>query len=238
MNDAPSGTDLRFPSTCWSRMEADAPAALEVLAQRYWRPIHAYLRCALRRSDADARDLAQDFFVWMIETSFVHKADPSRGRFRAFLKTALRRYVGDQDARARARKRGGGRRFVPLASDDPTTTALELPSGDRTPDQVLDDAWRAEVIAQALARTESELAARGQERVFAVFRDYFLDPADGVDYAAIAARHGITTTDVSNWLQRAKATYRAHLRALIADTVHGGRDLDDELAWLVRRAPR
>src|SRR5262249_30986876 len=127
MSDAPSSTDLRFPSTCWSRIEQDTTAALETLAQRYWRPIHAYLRRALSRNDADARDLTQDFFVWMIETSFVHKADPARGRFRAFLKTALRRYVDDQDQRARALKRGGGRRFVPLAGDDPTATAYEPP---------------------------------------------------------------------------------------------------------------
>ena len=229
-----------FPSTCWSRIQADGDdAALETLARGYWRPIHAYLRRALRRGDDEARDLAQDFFVWMIETGFVRKADPARGRFRAFLKTALRRYVTDGDRRRAAAKRGGGRRFVPLAGGESDSVAFELPANDRAPDAILDDAWRAEVIVTALQRVEERLARDGRSVVYAVFRDYFLDPQDGVDYAAVAARHGLSNADVSNHLQRAKALYRAELRAAVADTTQSPGDLEEELAWLLGpRGPR
>lgn len=228
--------ESQFPSTCWSRIrpEGDADeAALETLARGYWRPIHAYLRQALRRDDDEARDLTQDFFVWMIETGFVRKADPARGRFRAFLKTALRNYVTDGDRRSAASKRGGDRRFVPLGGDD--SAAWELPSNERAPEVILDDAWRAEVISAALRRVEERLTRDGRGVVFAVFRDYFLDPQDDVDYAAVAARHGVSTVDVSNHLQRAKALYRAELRAAVADTTQTPKDLAEELAWLLGR---
>jgi RNA polymerase sigma-70 factor (ECF subfamily) len=229
----PRSPDPRFPSTCWSRIAADDDGAgleraMETLARAYWRPICAYLRGALRRSDEEARDLTQDFFVWMIETGFLRKADPGRGRFRAFLKTALRHYVTDRARAQAARKRGGGRRFVPLDEE------LGLPAAaGGAPDEILDAAWRAQVIRRALAGVQEEFEARGRGVVFAVFRDYFLDPDEGVDYRALAARHAITTTDVSNHLQRAKALYRERLRAELAETVATNADLEGELAWLL-----
>ena len=53
----------------------------------------------------------------------------------------------------------------------------------------------------AFARLEAELAAIERAAQFAVFRDYYLAGGPEPDYRTLAARHGITTTDVSNWLQ-------------------------------------
>ena len=68
--------------------------------------------------------------------------------------------------------------------------------------------------------------------MFAVFRDYVLDPAADVDYATVAARHGLTKVDVSNFLQRAKARFRVLLRSEVSDTVRDPESLSDEWAWL------
>ncbi|MFG0318739.1 MAG: RNA polymerase sigma factor, partial [Planctomycetota bacterium JB042] len=112
-----------FPSTCWSRIRPGDGAgdgaqreAVAALARSYDGPIRAYLRAALGRSPHDADDLAQEFFAWALESGFLAKADPSRGRFRGFLKVALRNFVRDAGRRERALVRGGGRRTVPIAS--------------------------------------------------------------------------------------------------------------------------
>jgi RNA polymerase sigma-70 factor (ECF subfamily) len=231
---------LPFPSTCWSRIrvgsaEGDERRALETLAQAYARPIVAYLRRALARSGDDAADLAQDFFVWAIETGFLGKADPARGRFRAFLKVALRHYVADQDRQERAQKRGGGARFASL---DAGEEELLLTSPDPTPEEALDAAWRAALVEGALERARLELERRGKGLAYAIFRDYFLDRSSGTDYRALAARHGTTPAGVSNHLTSAKLVYRAELRALALETVRSSADLDLELAWLVNEPPR
>ncbi|HKE02353.1 MAG TPA: sigma-70 family RNA polymerase sigma factor [Planctomycetota bacterium] len=229
-----------FPTTHWSRLRAGGDAereALDALARAYWWPIHAYLRAALRRSPDDAGDLAQDFFLWVAESGFLAKADPERGRFRAFLKTALRNYVSDADRRERAAKRGGAARHVPLAPDEREPPEIE-DRASRTPDEALDAAWRAETIRRAIDRTRRELEGSGRELTFAVFRDYFLDPAREVDYGAVAERHGITTVDVSNHLQRAKRLYREQLRAVVMEGVGSAEDLEEELAWLLGGRPR
>jgi len=228
--------DSIFPVTSWGRLRPGAgdpaheEAALAALAERYWRPIHAWIRAALGRRDEEARDLTQDFFAWVLETGFLRKADPGRGRFRSFLKTALRHYVTDADRERQARKRGGGRRLVPLqgeGDDEPADPRA------RTPDELLDAAWRSELIRTALARLEEELRREGRERQFLVFRDYFLDPGEATDYRSVAAAHGLTVTDVSNVLARVKERYRAHLKEAVRDTVDDPTELAGEIAWLL-----
>ena len=45
-----------------------------------WRPIHGYVRARRRLSHEDALDATQEFFLWMMSSGFLTRADPSRGR--------------------------------------------------------------------------------------------------------------------------------------------------------------
>jgi RNA polymerase sigma-70 factor (ECF subfamily) len=228
-----------FPSTRWSLLAPGSQAgaderarAWETLANAYLEPIRAFLRRALRRDAGAAEELAQDFYLWMIESDLLGKADPARGSFRAFLKTALRRYVLDADRRARARKRGGAERRVSLSGAEDEPQAIADPRAAE-PERALDEAWRAELVAEALAQVEAKLSADGRSRVFEVFRAYFLDPAPDVDYRGLAERFGIKTTDVSNDLVRAKQLFRQALERRVRETVASSLDLREELAWLL-----
>src|SRR5262245_12942315 len=116
------GRGRDFPSTCWSRFlvgaaRKDAGAtrpAAETLARDYWKPIYAYVRAKAARSNEDAKDLTQDFFVWMMETDFLSRADPARGRFRAFVQVALKHYLANRERDARREKRGGDQKLLTL----------------------------------------------------------------------------------------------------------------------------
>src|SRR5262245_33112187 len=136
-------TDDSFPSTHWSELRGEARArALERLAHAYQGPIRAWLRAAQLTAPDEAADLAQDFFVWVLETGFLEKVERSRGSFRAFLKTALRHYSARAHERASALKRGGGTRFVPLAGGPAEPELIDR----RTPEAALDAAGSAEVV--------------------------------------------------------------------------------------------
>ena len=111
----------RFPTTQWSRVvtaasrdASEAREALSGLCEAYWYPIYAYIR---HRGYApeQARDLTQDFFAYLLERDLIARADPARGRFRAFLRTVCARYLADRRDRENAAKRGGGRH--PLSID-------------------------------------------------------------------------------------------------------------------------
>jgi RNA polymerase sigma factor (sigma-70 family) len=231
-----------FPSTSWSRIrlaaeggEAGARRALEDLALRYGAPIRAWLRTRFGSDEARLEDLAQDFFAWALESGFLAKADPARGRFRAFLKAALRNLALDRWRAERAQKRGGELRVASLEDGDGDGEARCTGPADpaAAPDAALDAAWRAEVLAHALERLEARLAAEGRSRAFAVFREYVLDPAPEADYASVAERHGLTVTDVSNILMRTKRRLRDEIRAVVMETVTGPEEFEAEMAWLL-----
>src|SRR5688500_19874763 len=125
-----------FPSTRWSRIlgaRDHAPQRerdLELLARAYLVPIRRWFAHAPRPPGSEPDALAQDFFVWMLESGFLERADPARGRFRGYLKTALRHFAVDQERRRRAQKRGGGQAPVPLDHDAARELAAPGPAPD------------------------------------------------------------------------------------------------------------
>ena len=45
----------------------------------------------------------------MMEGRYLDRADPEKGRFRAFILTSLKFFLADEADRSRAQKRGGGK---------------------------------------------------------------------------------------------------------------------------------
>jgi RNA polymerase sigma-70 factor (ECF subfamily) len=229
MSGRPEARSQAFPSTQWSRILAhEEPRDLEALARAYWGPIRKYLGARFRLADEAAGDLAQEAFAWMLETRFFDRADPARGRFRGLLKKALWRFANEHLRKQNAEKRGGGRVHEAIDGEhdhaDPRA---------RAPEPALDDAWRRELLERARTLLEAELEAGGRGTYYLLFRDYFLDEGDGEPgHAALAARHGITKADVSNWLDYAKRRYRGQLHALVLETVSDEEGLREELRWL------
>ncbi len=216
-----------FPSTRWSRILLPAGERdLDALARAYAPPIEAWLAKRFARRADDAADLAQDAFAWLLQTKLLDKADPARGRFRGFLKTALARFAIERLRRERATKRGGGAQHASLED------VAELVDHDaQAPDEALDQAWRRELLAKAQSALQHELETGGRAVHWALFRDWYLAEED-LDHATLASRHGISRTDVSNWLDFGKRRYRALLRDIVSDTVSSPEELEEELRWL------
>jgi RNA polymerase sigma-70 factor (ECF subfamily) len=227
-----------FPSTCWTRLrsrEDGGAQALRTLAEPYWPAVVVWLRRSSPRAEEEAWDLAQGFFLWVLETDFLAKADPERGRFRAFLKTALRHWSLTREREQATARRGGGVRFVPLVSQEGEALDLADPGAD--PDAALDATWRATMVEAALERMRKRLEEGGHGLRYAIFHAYHVEGlgvrSGGIDYEALAARHGISRVDVSNHLARAKETFRDELRALVHETVGSDEELRAELDWLL-----
>src|SRR3954452_21305368 len=103
-----------FPTTRWTLVVAaadpqrkDAHSALVSLCEGYWFPLYVYVR--RRGYPADqAQDLTQEFFIRVLEGRYLDRADPEKGRFRAFILTSMKFFLADDADRNRAQKRGGG----------------------------------------------------------------------------------------------------------------------------------
>ena len=228
-----------FTQTAWSLIldgkqasPEQRAARFERLARRYWKPVYFYVRTRWGKSNEDAKDLTQQFFVWMLETDFLSKVQAGRGRFRNFVKVCLERFLSGRTDSERALRRGGGAKAV----DFDFIQAVQRAPTAAAPEEVLDREWKRALVEEALARLQADCAAAGQDVRYAVFTEFYFAPAPGPDYEALAARHGLSRVDVGNHLARARARFRAFLEDQIAEGVSSPEDLRREFDDLFGQA--
>jgi RNA polymerase sigma-70 factor (ECF subfamily) len=118
--------------------QAQETAAVQQLLLRYYGAAYRYLLGTVRDATA-AEELTQDFAVRFLRGNF-QRADPKRGRFRDFLKTALRHLVIDY---WRVKNKG-----TPLPADSSLEIAAET---EEAHDQEFLEKWREELLGQTWA---------------------------------------------------------------------------------------
>jgi len=213
----------------------EAPgAALAELCQIYWRPIFAFI---LRQgySHADAQDLTQDFFIDVFRGRLVQLADPSRGRFRCFLLTALKHFLCDRKLRSHRRKRGGAIRFESFeglveASDFCAVAAEGLTTHPE--EAVFDLNWAATVAAQALRRLREDCESRNHRGTFECLRGYLTTERSETCYRHLSLELGLPEASVKRLIHQFRTHYRALLREEVAKTVESSSDVDTEVRYL------
>src|SRR6478609_3128884 len=93
-----------FPTTNWSHViqvrlnHSKAHEALNHLCRKYWRPIYAFARHR-GLAQHDAEDLTQAYFSRLLARNYIEKADPAKGRFRAFLIHDLKFFMSNEAGR-------------------------------------------------------------------------------------------------------------------------------------------
>ena len=162
----------RFPTTHWSRVvtaasrdASEAREALSSLCQAYWYPIYAYIRHR-GHTPEQAQDLTQDFFAYILEHDLIAMADPTRGRFRAFLRTVCARQLAAHRERQNAAKRGGGRSLAlhrPLRRRAPVRAE---PAHELTPERIFDRTWALTLLCRVVERLRREYDDAGRSDQF------------------------------------------------------------------------
>ena len=227
-----------FATTHWSLVLAAggdpstaATEALSALCAAYWYPLYAFLR---RRGHApeDAEDLTQGFFRQLLERGAVRVADPSRGRFRSFLLTALQHYVINEHGKTDALKRGGGQRPQSLDVESAEGRYANEPRTDDTPEHAFDRRWALTLLDRALARCAAEYAASGRRALFDQLAPVLTAGDAGRPYDEIARDCAMTEGAVKVAAHRLRERYRRVLRDEVAQTVSSAEEIDVELRHL------
>ena len=170
-----------FATTRWTMVNTAgrttddrAAAALGELCEIYWPPLYGYLRGRGYRAE-EAQDLTQGFFARLLETHAIRSADPARGRFRAFLLTALKRYSINEYERGTAERRGGRHLHFQLDFSEAERAFAAEHRHEDTPDRLFDRKWAAIVLDRALERLRDEYAASGKADVATALLPYLTD---------------------------------------------------------------
>lgn len=228
---------MSFPTTRWSLLARASlnggPAQREALAEfyrRYRAPVIDFIagRAAGR---APAEDLAQEFFLHLMENSALQRADRARGRFRSFLLGALLRFLASERVREHAAKRGAGEAAVSLDA---------LPAGANEPmvpaevAQVFDAAWARDLLARVRAAMEIDWCRRRPAAELAVLARFLPGATDTPAYEAAAAELGWPIARLKTEIFRLRKQFREGVRAEVMLTVDEPHEVEAELAHLHR----
>jgi RNA polymerase sigma-70 factor (ECF subfamily) len=223
-----------FLSTQWSVILAapDDRSLLEALLQRYLGPIYAYMRRAGNTQER-AADLTQEFVSQVIlERGLLDRADPARGRFRTFLKSALANFLVDQHRRATTRARSPA---------SPVLSGLRLediePSDSDDPGSAFDRQWATTVLAAALTRVETECQGCGQAVHWRAFATNVIEPTlrhtSPPPLDELARQLGLAdSAQVSSMIQTVRRRFRRVLLQVVEESLADPALATDELANL------
>lgn len=207
--------------------------ALEKLCATYWLPIYSYLR---RRGNSaeDAEDLTQGFFAYLLDSDFLDRPDPTKGRFRGYLIGALRRFLSNHFEKENAQKRGGSAKFLDWNRLDAEKEFSAVDKAQQDPSQAYETAWALALFAESLRRLELEQAAAGKSLQFAALKRYLsVSPTRG-DYERSASDLGMSRTHVAVAVHRLNCRYREIIKLEIASTVQDPADVKQEILHLLK----
>jgi RNA polymerase sigma-70 factor (ECF subfamily) len=207
--------------------------ALEELAGTYWFPLYAFIR-RQGHDSATAEDLTQEFFARLIEKNSLTAADRARGRFRAFLLTAVKHFLANERDKTQAIKRGGGARVIALDSLDAEARYAIEPAHQLTPERVFEQRWARAVLDHVLAQLRASYIHRNQGAIFDVLKDSLVSQTDAAGKVEMGRRLNVTSGAVSVAIHRLRRAYRQALRDEIAQTVAAPELIDEEIGYLLK----
>jgi RNA polymerase sigma-70 factor (ECF subfamily) len=146
-----------------------AHAALTRLCQTCWLAVYAFVR-KRGHSPEQTKDLTQAFFANFLEKQHVTKDNRERGRFRSFVMACVENFLRNENDRARAQKRGGGRELVSLDQQDAEARYVCEPTTEMDPAKAFDQRWAATLLNTVLSRLQSEFGATGRGDLFQVLQ--------------------------------------------------------------------
>jgi len=226
----------RFPETAGDLLsglrECSGPAyqaALATLCGRYWKPVYTYVRAAWAKSNEDAKDLTQAYFLWLLEGNPLEKYDPQRGTFRGYLKGTLRSFVGHEERALAALKRGGAARLISLDGALPTLEEVMPDPASADPEKSFEQVWMVELVKRAVERLRERYRSRGKEDAFRVYEDYVLAQASPrPTYQELARRYGLKEREVETHLETLRLEVRREIRSELAEIAPDPKSLDEE----------
>jgi RNA polymerase sigma-70 factor (ECF subfamily) len=230
---------MDFTTTRWSLVlrvrQTQTPLAadaLEQLCRTYWFPIYAYVR--RRQNDPEtAKDLTQEFFVHLLEQDLVARADPAKGRFRAFVITLLKHFLINQHERRLALKRGAGRTPLSLDAMEAEERYRHEPVQNQAPDTAFDHQWAEEILARALETLKRDYEAAGLGRRFDKLKPFLPRGHDPSSYAETAVQLGISEAATRKAIFMLRRRFADLFRQEIAQTVSSAEEAEAEMRHLL-----
>lgn len=233
------GQNSAFPTTCWSDIlsaqNKESPESrdkLNYLISLYWKPAYVYICLEWKMKKEDAKDLTQEFFLSLLKRESLESVGPEKGRFRHFIKAALKNFMMTYKRDMNRLKRGGGAKLLSLNID-----AVDIPARNcAPPDEAFLNEWARTVIDISLQRLKSKLEAEGKGKHFhALSMLYFSAAPQQPSHDEIARTLGIGKFDVGNYVKAARSLFRQMIMEVIREYVQDDSAAEKEFEEIMKR---
>jgi len=198
-----------FPTTRWTRLlqirdsgMARSREQLQTLFTLYLPVVRSAVLRDWTRDPHEAGDLTQEFFLSLLERDFSRDLSPDKGRFRHFMKAALKNFLLNRRRDGSRLKRGGGANVVSMDDVDPAAPA----------DDGFDRTWAQVVLSAGMERLRGRCGTTDRGIHFEALR---LHHEESMTYPTIAQKLGVSPFDVGNHIKWA----RAELRRIVLDVI-------------------
>lgn len=208
-------------------------ASLTELCEKYWYPLFAFLRRKGHSPD-EAADYVQSFFVELIDKDFLKSVEPEKGRFRWFLMSAVKRFVGKQIEKQRAQKRGGDRKIFSVDLANAEQRYQTEPIDGWSAEKLFDRRWAMTVLEEALEILRADHEARGKLELYQQLQPTLAGITMNADqYQAIGETLNLSAGAVKVAALRLRQKYRDAIQGIVAQTVSESDEVDSELDALL-----
>jgi RNA polymerase sigma-70 factor (ECF subfamily) len=232
-----------FPTTNWTALLAADNSLTETSRQllggllaNYWRPVYLTIRRGWGRSVEDAKDLTQEFLSRTLEGGISFKVDRQKGRFRDWMKAALKHFLLNERRDQAAKKRGGHLHILSLEGFERID---QLESSDSAPPEepelVFDREWARELLRRCLERLKGEMTLQNKEAYFEAFRLHELESSPegpSHSYREIAGKLGISPFDVGYYLKTVRSVLKGIVKEEIGKYAASPEEIEDEITRL------
>lgn len=228
---------LAFPSTKWTlvRRLADPETckdAFQVLCEKYWGPVFAFL--CRRYQRADAEDITQEFFFTVMKQELFQRANPTEGKLRSWLLKSLEYCLANRARSLNSLKRGGQVKIAGLQEEAIRDQYQGIADNAQSPIDAFDKAWLTSLLHSTLESLALQYRSAGKQQVFEALLPWLIGDEDSENQSEAAVKCGLSVTHFRVHLHRLRKRYAQELRKQILETLEDGEDFDEEVNRLFK----
>ena len=180
------------------------------LVEGYWKPVYKHLRVTWRLTPDDAQDVTQGFFADAFQKAWLEKYEPSKARFRTFVRMCADRFVMNRNQSATRLKRGGGQTAVPLDFESAEREIAGRMAVQPEAEAFFHQEFVRALFERAVHAVREEYAAAGRDLHVTLFERYDLAASESVSYADLAREFDLTPAQVTNYLAQVRRSFRGY----------------------------
>jgi len=177
--------------------------------------------------------MIQSFFLSLIESKSLARADPLKGKFRSYLLAALQNHMLSERSRSNAQKRGGGVQLISIDENDVESKFAAAHLSNQAPaEDVFEREWAVAAVEAAMSQLEAEFVRRRKQGIFLALKPYLIGEQPAGTYEQTSLALGQSVGAVRTGVHRLRQDFRTHLRREVAKTVESPDQIDEEMRHL------